>query len=174
MNAARRVAMIFGFVGWIYSWYLIRGIRNEYSPGDIGKMPPWLLLLMVATSTFLIGTSVTAGLRLPVWPFVSAGGGLLLMSLIFLGQLSVMRSAAPTQTPSISDAVRAALRVRTPFGVAVFVAGIPTVLVLSGITGVARGPAPADGGLGGSSRPEVSPARARSCEPPESVEAADV
>lgn len=139
MNAARRVAMIAGFAGWIYSWYLIRGIRNEYSPGDIGKMPPWLLLLMAVTSTLLIGTSVSAGIRIPVWPFISAGSGLALVSLIFLGQLSVMRSAAPMQTPSFPDAVRAALRVRTPFGVAVFVAGIPTLLVLSGITGAARG-----------------------------------
>ena len=139
MNAARRVAMIAGFAGWIYSWYLIRGIRNEYSPGDIGKMPPWLLVLMALTSTLLIGTSVSAGIRIPVWPFISAGAGLALVSLVFLGQLSYMRSAASTQTPSLFDAVRAALRVRTPFGVAVFVAGIPTLLVLSGITGIARG-----------------------------------
>lgn len=139
MNAARRVAIITGFAGWLYSWYLIRGIRNEYSPGDIGKMPPWLLLLMALTSTLLIGTSVSAGIRIPVWPLVSVGAGLALVSLIFLGQLSYMRSAAPTLTPSFSDAVSAALRVRTPFSVAVFVTGIPTLLVLSGITGVARG-----------------------------------
>ncbi len=139
MNAARRVAMIAGFVGWIYSWYLIRGIRNEFLPGDIGRMPGWLLVLMALTSTLLIGTSVSTGIRIPVWPFISAGSGLALVSLIFLGQLSYMQSAAPTQAPSLSDAVRAALRVRTPLGVAVFVAGIPTLLVLSGITGMARG-----------------------------------
>ncbi len=146
-DSSRRVALWLSLAAWLYSWYLIRGLRAVYSDEvrDIGAMPPWLLGLMVLTSTILLGASVSAGMRIPIWPLLSVAGGLAIFGLIVLGQFAVMNSVF-LRPVSVGQALNEALENRKAWSVALFVAGIPTVLVLAGLTGMIRNRLVAYGG----------------------------
>jgi hypothetical protein len=134
----RRLSAVLGFIGWVYSWMLIRGIRAEYSHGDIGKMPFWVVLLMGFTSTALIVAGLSAAMRAPIWPVICLVAGASLFLLVVGGQMAIMRSASPIQAPSISDALRAVYRINRSLRGALFVLGIPTVLVIGGIVGLGK------------------------------------
>lgn len=142
MKWARLVALITAVVGWIYSWIVFRQVRSEHQLGD-ASLPGWLLILMGTASTVLIATAFLAYFRSWVWAPLALASGILFFSMIVLGQLSVMQSAldfarsqgAEARTVTFMDAARAALRLRSTAG-AVVVAGVPTLLVLSGLTGL--------------------------------------
>lgn len=139
MNMAgvgRRLALWSGFVAWLYAWYLIRGLRHAYSGEgiEIGPMPDWLLLVMVLTSSSLLGCAVCAGMRVPAWRGLSITGGLALFGLTVLGQFAVMNSVFVSPV-SLGAALNQVLETRGTMNVALFVAGIPTVLVLAGLSG---------------------------------------
>lgn len=138
MRASKRVAAVAALVGWIYSWSVIRQVRTEFSFGDLGQMPVWLLILMGGTSTLLIATSLAAAMGARFWPILSAVAGPAFLALIVLGQYAVMRHPQIHRAVGIDDAFNAALRVRSPFSVAVFVAAVPTALVLSALTWMIR------------------------------------
>jgi hypothetical protein len=134
----RRLTAVLGFVGWLYSWLLIRGIRAEYSYGDLGRMPFWVVLLMGFASTALIVAALSAAMRAPVWPAVTVVAGLSLFMLVVGGQMAVMRSASEIQAVSIQDALRAVFRINQGLGAALFVVGIPAALVVAGLVGLLK------------------------------------
>lgn len=129
--------MWFALGAWLYSWYLIRGLRHAYSGAgiDLGVMPSWLLAVMVLTSTILLGTTVCAAMRFPAWPALAIGGGFGLFGLTLLGQFAIM-SAVFTSPVSLRDALGQVLETRGLLSAGVFVAGIPTILLLAGLTGL--------------------------------------
>lgn len=136
-DVARRVALWFGLAAWLYSWYLIRGLRHAYSGEgiEIGPMPSWLLAVMVLSSSTLLGCAVCAGMRVPAWRGLAIGGGLALFGLTVLGQFAVMNSVF-VRSVSFGAALDQVLETRGAVNVALFVAGVPTVLVLAGLSGL--------------------------------------
>jgi hypothetical protein len=134
---ARRLSAVLGFLGWLYSWLLIRNIRAEYSHGDIGKMPVWVILLMGFASTALLVAGLSAAMRAPIWPAISVIAGLSLFVLVVGGQMAIMRSASEIQAASIADALRAVFRTSRSLR-AVFVFVLPFVLVAGGLVGLGR------------------------------------
>lgn len=138
MRASKNVATLAALTGWIYSWSVIRQVRSEFAFGDLGPMPLWLILLMGGTSTLLIAAALAAGMGAPIWPLVAGAAGPAFLALIVLGQRSVMRHPHMSDPVGIADALNAALRVRSPLSVAIFVAGVPTALILSSLTWTIR------------------------------------
>jgi hypothetical protein len=134
LSALRRLATLAGLAGWLYSWFVIRGVRSEYAVGDLGTMPVWLLVVMALSSTILIAAALSAAMRAGLWPSLSVAAGLALFCLIVFGQLAVMRSASRIARPSVADALTAAARVRGPVHAGLFMVAIPAVLVVAGIT----------------------------------------
>ncbi|MGH2772726.1 MAG: hypothetical protein ACRDIU_06280 [Actinomycetota bacterium] len=133
---ARKITVWAGLVGWLYSWWLIRGFRAEYAAGDIGPMPMWLTVLMTLASTALIASAVSAGMKAPVWPWLSIVAGIGTVKLVVGGYFAVLRSTVPELSPGPSEAFNAALTSQKMWVVVVFVAAIPTALVLAGLTGL--------------------------------------
>ncbi|MGI8425624.1 MAG: hypothetical protein ACR2FO_01960 [Actinomycetota bacterium] len=127
--------MAASFAGWLYSWYIIRGVRRVYSVRDAGGMPTWLLVLMALTSTALIATTVCSGMRLSVWPAISMGAGVALLALIVGSQLAVMSSFFGYSV-SIGRAFSESIQTRSPVYVAIFIAGLPALMVMSGLRGL--------------------------------------
>lgn len=135
MAVARALTAITAFVGWLYSWALIRAIRSDFAVGDLGGLPLWLILLMGVSSSALIAASLAAAMRAGSWPLFAGVGGLSLFLLVVLGQLAIMKGVPTVQDPSFSDALRAAVRVRTGLAAGFWVVGVPTGLVLLGLAG---------------------------------------
>lgn len=138
MTGARRLASLLALAGWIYSWLIFRGVRNEYAAGDIGGIPAWLTALLAITTTLLIGTLVTAAINIPVWTALAVVAGFFMLAAVVGGHYGVMNSAlAAVGRPSagVGDAVRATLRTRSALEV-VLISGLPTLLVLSGLSGL--------------------------------------
>ncbi|MGH2704156.1 MAG: hypothetical protein ACRDJ4_03400 [Actinomycetota bacterium] len=150
-TAIRRVALAFSLFAWVYSWYLLRGVRFEYAGGLIGDMPPWLILLLAATALATLGTTVFAAMRVGAWPWLAIASGILLVTAIVGSHYGVMASTVAeferaganiVGKVGLGNAVQAALRTRGTFHLIVVVV-LPTVLLLSGISElVARPPAP--------------------------------
>ena len=134
MKALRSLVFVAAVAGWVYSWYQLRGVRNLYLSGDLGQQPFWLILLLGITSTALIGTAMTAVTRFKVWSYLSVVSGLGLFLSIVLSESAVATSVG--LPISFGRALDLALRTRSLFAVVVFVAGIPTLLVLAGISGL--------------------------------------
>jgi len=103
-------------------------------------MPSWLLLIMALSSTALLATSVSAGMRFPPWRYLAIAAGAGLVGLIVLSHLALLHSVVSSHK-TLADAFDSALRGQSAANTAVFLAGIPTFLVLSGLTGIlqARG-----------------------------------
>ncbi|MGH9196318.1 MAG: hypothetical protein ACRD1T_11330 [Acidimicrobiia bacterium] len=138
MSAARRFAILIALVSWIYSWWILRGVRAEYATGQIGSMPLWLLILLGGATTLLLATAVTAGLRSPAWPLFAAIGGVALVAGVFGSQYGLMKSAvdvlAPTANVNVDDAVRSVFRSRGAVEITGLF-GLSTLLILAGATG---------------------------------------
>jgi hypothetical protein len=137
MAVARALTAITAFVGWLYSWALIRAIRSDFAVGDLGGLPLWLIVLMGVSSSALIAASLAAAMRAGLWPLLAATAGLTLFLLVVLGQLALMKGVPSVQDPSFGDALRAAVRVRTRLAAGFWVVGVPTGLVLLGLAGFA-------------------------------------
>lgn len=135
-DASRRVALWVALTAWLYSWYLIRGLRFAYSGEgiEIEPMPSWLLVVMVLSSSSLLGCAVCAGMRVPAWRGLSIAGGVALFGLPVLGQFAYMNSIFAGQV-SLDRALDQMLESQSGLSVALFVAGIPTLLVLAGFSG---------------------------------------
>lgn len=131
MNFPRVFTVIAGFAGWLYSWFVIRGVRNEYSAGDLGPMPLGVLIVLGLVSTSLIAAFVLAGTRSRAWPFLAIVSGPLLGVGTVLAQWFVMRHPLGSRA-SLSDAFTAALNSRSGLEITLFIAFIPTSLVLAG------------------------------------------
>lgn len=153
VKAARIVAGVVAAIGWVYSWYLFRGIRNQYARVDIGSMPLWLLIIMGLTSTALIATTVMVMLRAEVWSKLSIAAGGLLFVAIVMAPFALMSSyesqgsdgvrkcanfgpASCEQPANLASAFKAVFATRSALSAAVFVAGVPTILVLCGSSGL--------------------------------------
>lgn len=142
MNALRRAVVLLGLVGWLYSWYLFRGVRNEYLGATLGPIPTWLIALLGVATTALIATAVTAGFRSRIWPALSAFAGIALAASVLFSQFAVMNSVlefigsqgSSAGRATIADAFRAALRSRGALEI-VIVTAVPTLLVLGGASG---------------------------------------
>lgn len=141
MSGARRVAIPVAFAGWIYSWVFFREVRSEYE-SSAAAAPLTILLVMGAVTTILIATAITAAMRSPLWPPLAVAGAVAFAALVIGGQLSTMQAALDfaarggnARSVTIGEAFDAALRSRSPAGVGL-VTAMPTVLALSGITGL--------------------------------------
>lgn len=135
MGVTRGLTAFIGFVGWLYSWSLIRAIRRDFSFG-LGRMPLWLMVLMGIASTLLIAAGLSAAMRAASWPALAASGGIFLFLLVVLGQLAVMQAAPGIEDPSFSQAFHAAIRVRSPISAGLFVIALPAALVVFGLAGL--------------------------------------
>ena len=138
MRIARQVALTAAIVGWLYGWFLLRGVRNEYAAGDLGPAPRSLLLLLILTTFVAIATAVAAGSRLPAWPYMAVATAILIVVVILLAQYFPLRDYAVRHggiriTPG--EVVTVALRNRSPAGVVVSTA-VPMLLLLSGLSGL--------------------------------------
>lgn len=150
----RALISVAAFAAWIYSWLLVRAVRTEFAVLQIGRIPVWLLILLGVTSTALIATSVGIWLRAGFWPIVSTLAGLLLFVSVVVSQYAVIDATftsefVPAETrddrPTIAEAFDSTLRrnvdgqPRGAVNLAVFVAGIPSLLFLSGLSGMLTG-----------------------------------
>ncbi|MEO7803091.1 MAG: hypothetical protein ABIS18_01230 [Actinomycetota bacterium] len=150
----RALTSIAAFAAWIYSWLLVRAVRTEFQVLQLGRIPVWLLVLLGATSTALIGTAVSIWLRTKWWPMVSTLAGALLFASIVISQYAVIDAKftgdqGTTQInqdrPTLSSAFASTLRTkvggeaRSAVNLAIFVAGIPFLLFLSGLAGMLFG-----------------------------------
>ena len=70
MNAVRRIAMVAGFATWLFSFSLLHDARARFVDG----VPGWLTGILGVALIMTIGTAVTAGIRLPVWPWCAVAG----------------------------------------------------------------------------------------------------
>ncbi|MGH2687854.1 MAG: hypothetical protein ACRDKW_03465, partial [Actinomycetota bacterium] len=141
MNGARRVAVPAGIAGWAYGWFLLRGVRSEYGPplgGPLGGAPAGLLVLLLLLTFVCIATAIVAGMRLRAWPVMAIASGVFLLAGVLAAQYVPLRDYAASQGAGpvgLGEVVTVALRNRSPAGVVVTTA-IPTLLVLSGMSGV--------------------------------------
>lgn len=138
MTAARRVALFTSVLGWLYGWFLLRGVRNEYAAGDLGKAPSGLLLLLILTTFLTIATAVGAGMRVPGWPYMAIGAAVLIVVGILLSQYFPLHDYYARHGGSevgLGEVVTVALRNRTPAGIVV-ATGVPMLLLLSGLSGL--------------------------------------
>ncbi|HVE76311.1 MAG TPA: hypothetical protein VND22_06045 [Actinomycetota bacterium] len=133
----RRIAILAALVGWVYSWYLFRGVRNEFQVGSRSLAPSWLVLMLVASSTVLIAAAIAAGIKLKVWPLLVVAGGIAMFLSVVLAQFAVMRAFSPEVT--LGEALSASFRTRSVVG-AFFISAVPALLVVSG-SAAAFGPA---------------------------------
>lgn len=129
MNFSRKAALIASLVGWVYSWLLFSEVRELYLVRDL-QMPLWVTLLLGLTTTLLVGTAISAWMRLELWPLLSVFGGVAFLASVVGGQYSLAGSGAEV---TLVDAFRVALRTRSAVGAAL-IAGVPSVLVLSALT----------------------------------------
>jgi hypothetical protein len=137
VRVARRVALAAAIAGWIYGWFLLRGVRNEYAEDRLGAAPRGLLLLLVLTTFVTIATAAAAWLRASAWPYMAMGAAVLIVVDILLAQYFPLREIAARSRVSIDlgEVVTVALRNRSPAEVVVATA-IPTLLLLSGLSGL--------------------------------------
>jgi hypothetical protein len=125
-------------LGWLYGWFLLRGVRNEYAAGDLGPTPPGLLLLLILITFVTIGTALAAGIRVPFWPWMAMGSAVLIVAGILLAQYFPLHDYSARHggfAVGLGDVVTVALRNRTPAGIIVST-GIPMLLLLSGLSGL--------------------------------------
>lgn len=136
------VAIVASLTAWLYVWYLLRGVRNEYGAGDIGAIPTWLMLLLGAGTLVTIGTAVAASMRFESWPWLSIASGLIVVLGVVASQYAVMnstleflaRAGVPGARPaSVADALRAAVHIRSTAHL-VLVSILPTFLILAGVS----------------------------------------
>ena len=138
MTGARRVALFASVLGWLYGWFLLRGVRNEYAVGDLGKAPAGLLLLLILITFVTIATAVAAGVRTSVWPYMAVASAVLVVVGILLAQYFPLHDYAARHggvPVGLGEVVTVALRNRTPAGIVVS-SGIPMLLLLSGLSGL--------------------------------------
>jgi len=138
VTVARRVALAASTLGWLYGWFLLRGVRNEYAAGDLGPAPPGLLILLILITFVTIGTALAAGIRVPLWSWMAIGAAVLIVAGILLAQYFPLHdySARHGSFPvGLGEVVTVALRNRTPAGIVVST-GIPMLLLLSGLSGL--------------------------------------
>lgn len=142
--------------GWLFCWSQLRGIRAEYIAGGLGPIPLWLLVLLGAVSTLLLATAVAIVMNLGPWPKMSVAVGLAFVAVIYLSHWSLLTdtvrrfdaengSGGARRGSSVAtDSLEAMLKVapsgepRSLATVAIFIAGVPTALVLSGLTVLIR------------------------------------
>lgn len=138
MTVARRVALVASTLGWLYGWFLLRGVRNEYAVGDLGPAPSGLLFLLIVITFVTIATALTAGIRVPFWPWMAIGSAILVVAGILLAQYFPLHDYYARHGGSpvdLGEVVTVALRNRTPAGI-VISTGIPMLLLLSGLSGL--------------------------------------
>jgi hypothetical protein len=125
-------------IGWLYGWFLLRGVRNEYAAGDLGPAPPALLVFLLLVTFVTIATAVVAGMRMRAWPLTSIAAGVLLVVGILLAQYVPLHSYAERHRAgaaiTLSEVVTVALRNRTPAGIVIATA--TPMLLLSGLSGL--------------------------------------
>ncbi|MGH7426240.1 MAG: hypothetical protein ACREJP_08735, partial [Candidatus Methylomirabilales bacterium] len=125
----------------LFSWYWIRGVRQEYAGGDIGPMPPWLILLFGAAVLATSGCALAAWMRIPAWRVLALVSAAALIAVVLGGQYAAMSSYVETlhsegagvRPVGLGDALRA-VQGRGGLELAL-VAGIPALLVLGGLMG---------------------------------------
>jgi len=148
-------AAVAATLGWVFSWSQLRGIRTEYIEGDLGPVPLGLLVMLGLTSTLMLALAVAALMNADFWPRLSVAVGVLFVAAIYLSHLALLSdtvrrfdrqgTADRRETSSIAgDSLEAMLKV-TPAGkprsqaaVAIFIAGVPTALILSGLSMLIR------------------------------------
>jgi hypothetical protein len=147
MRAARRIAMVAGFVAWLFCWSLLRDVRARFDGGVYGSAPPWLIGLLGVALILTIGAAVTAAIRLPVWPWC-AGAGAIFVVAGALGAHFAKLHAAEAAHALIdhrlvrSQSLGAVLHdVAHTGGLHVFLVVVPPAILLAvGIYGWLRGP----------------------------------
>jgi hypothetical protein len=131
--------VITSLIGWVYSWYVFRGVRVEYASDLIGAMPRWLVVLFGVTTTVLIATMISAGMRLNFWPALAIAASFGFVIGLLGGHYGVMTSIIETigdgvARPSLANVFEETLRNRSAVEVTL-IAAVPTILLLSGLTG---------------------------------------
>ncbi|MGH2732772.1 MAG: hypothetical protein ACRDJG_07525 [Actinomycetota bacterium] len=147
LDAVRKVVVPVALGAWIYSWFLLRGVRAEYVPGSLGPIPGWLIALLGLALVVTLGACVSAAMRLPVWPWLALAGAVLLAASVLGSHYGVMSSvlkafarsgARVSDRVTLADAARAALRTRGPLHLAL-VGAMLALLALAGATGAVLG-----------------------------------
>lgn len=131
MSLPRILTGWIGLGAWFYSWSLFVEVRNEFSVAD-GSAPLWVLVLLGFATTSLIAAAATAWMKFGAWPAIAVIAGVAFAVSVVGTQFVIMKIA--TNAVTISDALDAALRTRSLFGV-VFVTAAPTLLILAGTAG---------------------------------------
>jgi hypothetical protein len=147
LDAVRKVVVPIALVAWIYCWLLLRGVRAEYAPGSLGPIPAWLIGLLGLALVITLGASVSAAMKLSIWPWLALAGAALLAASILGSHYGVMGSvleafaragAQVSDRVTIGDAARAALRTRSSLHLSLVVA-LLALLALAGATGAVLG-----------------------------------
>ncbi len=147
MRAARRTAMIAGFVAWLFGWSLLRDVRALFNGGVYGTPPAWLIGILGVALIVTIGTAVTAAIRLPIWPWCAAASAVFVVGGVLGAHFAKLHAAEVAHALIDNRLVRSqslAAVVRDVFhsgGVHAFLFVVPPAILLAvGIYGWLRGP----------------------------------
>ena len=147
MRAARRLAIVAGFVAWLFGWSLLRDVRARFDGGVYGSAPPWLVGVLGVALILTIGAAVTAAIRLPVWPWCAAAGAIFAVAGALGAHFAKLHAAEAAHALIDHRLVRsqslgAVLRdVAHSGGFHVFLIVVPpAILLVVGIYGWLRGP----------------------------------
>ena len=147
MNVARRLALIVSFFTWLFAWSLLRDVRARFDGGDLGTIPPWLVGILGVALLVTIATTVSAAIRLPVWPWCAVASAVFVVAGVIGAHFAKLKAAADALArlgerlpggATLGAAVRDAIHTGALHTAFFLVA--PAVLLASGLYGWFRGP----------------------------------
>ena len=146
MNAIRWLTMFVAFITWLFCWSLLRDARAVFNGGVLGTTPFWLTLILGIALLLTIGTTITAAIRLPVWPWAAVGSAVFVLASVLgahFAKLHARASAlaalqAQPGSQSLAAVIRDAFR-SGPVHVFFFLVA-PTLLAVMGILAWRNGP----------------------------------
>lgn len=146
MTGVRRLAAGTAFFTWIFCYSLLHDAEQFYSHKQVTKGMPGWLVVVVGLSLFLtIGTTVTALIKLPLWPWLAMASAVVVVGATLATHWAALHSAA-TAVHSVGghadDSLGAAVKESLRAGVlpVFFSTAAPVVLFATGVMGWRWGP----------------------------------
>lgn len=161
MSGVRRLAAGTAFGTWIFCYSLLHDAQQFYSHKQVTRgLPGWLVVVLGLSLFITIGTTVTALIKLPLWPWLAMGAGVVVVGATLATHWAALHSAATALAtagaPHPADGLGAAVRESLKAGVlpVFFSTAAPVVLFATGVMGWRWGPRhffapePTPGGIG--------------------------
>jgi len=147
MSGVRRLAAGTGFFTWIFCYSLLHDAQQFYSHKQVTRgLPGWLVVVLGLSLFVTIGTTVTALIKLPLWPWLAMAAGVLVVGATLATHWAALHSAAAALrtagAPHPADGLGAAVKESLRAGVlpVFFSTAAPVVLFATGLMGWRWGP----------------------------------